>query len=190
MRTYFRTLIFLCAAALLANPAAADEASHRKAVLELFKLGDMEGMMEKNIDIMVKSQLQMNPGMPGLEPTYKQFMTKYMSWKSLESDFVTIYMKAFSEAELKQMLAFYRTPVGKKALRETPQLLQQGTHIGAERVQKNLPELMQALREHATKEPGEDAQDAPAPAARAPQAAPAAAATAKPKQAAPTTKQP
>jgi uncharacterized protein len=173
MRTFSWTVIFFCAGVLLANRAAADEASHRKAVLEFFKLADMENMMNENIDTMVQAQVQMNPSMAPVADTFKQFMAKYMSWKALESEFVTIYMKTFDEAELKQMLAFYKTPVGKKSLRQMPKLIQQGAQVGADRVQQHMPELMQELqKQSAGKQPPKGAQAAPPP-AHAPQAAPA-----------------
>jgi hypothetical protein len=173
MRTFSWTVTFVCAGVLLANHAAADEASHRKAVTEFFKLADMETMMNENIDTMVKAQLQMMPGMAPVQDTFKQFITKYMSWKALEAEFLTIYMQAFSEAEMKQMLVFYKTPVGKKTLQQMPKLLQQGAQIGAKRVQEHMPELMEAMQQSAAKQP-RPAAPTTSPAAPATPGAPAA----------------
>jgi hypothetical protein len=153
MRTFSWTVIFVCAGVLLSNRAAADEASHRKAVLEFFKLAEMEKLMDDSMDTMLQAQIQVNPQIAPLQQTFKEFMAKYMSWKSLESEFVTIYMQAFTEAEMKQMLTFYNTPVGKKALQQMPRLMQQGAQIGAQRVQQHMPELMQALQQKAGKQP-------------------------------------
>lgn len=171
MRIFSSILLVCCICLSLSSRAAADDASYRNSILEFFKLADMEGMMDSNIDTMLKAQLQMNPSLAPLADTFKEFMTKYMSWKSLEADFVKIYMQAFTEAEFKQMLAFYKTPVGKKALREMPKLMQQGAQLGAERVQQHTPELMQALQASGVK-PGPRGAPAPAPGTAAPAPSP------------------
>jgi uncharacterized protein len=69
-----------------------------------------------------------------------------MTWAALEKDFIGLYAKAFSEAEVKQLLAFYRSPVGKKAVSELPRLVQQGSMLGARKIQEKLPELIEQLR--------------------------------------------
>lgn len=161
MRTLFSSIL-LCSTLAFATPASADEASHRAAVLEYFKLADMEKFMNETMDQMLQAQVQMNPGMTPYQQLFKDFLAKYMAWKVVEPEFVTLYMKAFTEAEMKQMLAFYRTPIGKKALRETPRLMQQGGQIGAKRVQENMSELMQQMQQVKQKM---SSQPAPPPAA-------------------------
>jgi len=166
MRNCFSTFL-VCASLLLASRASADEASHRAAIVEFFKLADMENLMNETMDGMMQAQLQMNPAMAPMQETFKKFIAKYMSWKSLEAEFVTIYMQNFSEAEMKQLLAFYRTPTGRKALKQMPKLMQQGAQVGARRVQEHMPELVQEVQRQ------QQQKAAAAPAASAPKPAPA-----------------
>ncbi len=44
----------------------------------------------------------------------KALFAKYMNWASLKDDMVKIYMAEFTAPELKELTAFYQTPVGKK----------------------------------------------------------------------------
>jgi hypothetical protein len=43
----------------------------------------------------------------------------------IETVYTPLYDKTFSEEELRQMLAFYRTPVGRKTIEVTPSLMQE-----------------------------------------------------------------
>src|SRR4051812_31627437 len=102
-------IMVVVALVLSAAPRAhADDKSYRAAVLEYFELADMEGLMKRSLDVMLTAQIQASPGLAPLAPKLKQFLAKYMGWASLRDEFVEIYRKAFTEAEFKEMLTFYR----------------------------------------------------------------------------------
>ena len=60
-----------------------------------------------------------------------------MSGESLRDEFVDIYNQAFTEKELTDIIIFYKTSTGQKALKQTPALMQEFTIIGQKRVQDN-----------------------------------------------------
>jgi len=60
---------------------------------------------------------------------------------------VPIYARTFSADELKQMTAFYRTPVGAKMLASTPQLMAQGMQVGQQVVSRRIGPLMQKMQQ-------------------------------------------
>ena len=144
MRKSWMMGIVLCVLSV-SSLAQADEKSHRAAIIEYFVLADMEGMMQRSMDMMLAAQVQSNPSIAPLMPKMKEFFAKYMSWKSLQEDFVGIYQKAFTEAEFKELLAFYKTPIGRKSLQQMPKLMEQGAMIGSQRVQQHMAELQQML---------------------------------------------
>jgi hypothetical protein len=135
----------------VAPGAHADDKSHRAAVLEYFEIADMDGLMKRSIDMMLAAQIQSNPGLAPYAPKLKTFLAKYMSWASLRDEFVTIYQKAFTEAEFKELLTFCKTPVGRKMLKQMPQLMEQGAQVGAKRVQEHMAELQQLMQEDTVK---------------------------------------
>jgi uncharacterized protein len=155
-----RTLLLVLTSLVLlgAASARADEASHRKAVLELFQQMDMAKVMNAGIDASLKAQIQANPGLARFEAKMRAFLAKYMSWESMRDDYTALYMKAFSEDELKQLIAFYKTPVGRKALHELPSLMQQGAQLGMDRVQAHMGELQAMLQEPAPAQPAAPAK--------------------------------
>ena len=93
--------------------------------------------------------MQQNPTLVPFKNVMMQFFQKHMSYESLKPDMVKIYSDAFSASELKELIAFYRTPTGKKTIEKMPQLMAQGGQIGAKRVQDNIGELQQLIKEEA-----------------------------------------
>lgn len=140
-------LVLTCAIVLAATSVRADDASHRKATLELFQQMDMAKVLNASMEASLQVQVQSNPAIARYEPQLRAFFAKYMSWESIQDDFTKLYMKAFNESEMKQLVAFYKTPVGKKALSEMPSLMQQGAQLGMERVQAHMDELQAMFQE-------------------------------------------
>jgi len=60
---------------------------------------------------------------------------------------VPIYARTFSADELKQMTAFYRTPVGAKMLASMPQLMAQGMQVGQQVVARRIGPLVQKMQQ-------------------------------------------
>ena len=59
----------------------------------------------------------------------------------LVSMLADIHVAEFSEAELKEILAFYRTPAGKKAMEKMPELMQQGAVVGQQITNKYIADF-------------------------------------------------
>lgn len=129
----------------------ADEKSHRQAAEQLLGMMNMDKLLSDSLDQMLQMQIKQNPAIAPYEPQMRAFFNKYMSWASLKEDMVKIYMDEFSEEELKELLAFYQTPIGRKTIQKMPSLLAKGAELGQQRVQQHLPELQQAIQESASK---------------------------------------
>jgi hypothetical protein len=129
----------------------ASDATHKQAAEALLGLMNMDKVMSDSLDQMLAMQVKQNPAIAPYEQQMRAFFNKYMSWASLKDDMTKIYMSEFSEQELKELLAFYQTPIGKKSIQKMPTLLAKGAELGQQRVQQHLPELQQALQESATK---------------------------------------
>ncbi len=132
--------------------AAADSVTHQKAAEQMLNLMDMEVVLKKSVDEMLKAQVQANPAIAPFEGVMKQFFAKHMSWSTLKPDLVKIYMEEFSEAELNELNKFYQTPTGKKAVQSMPALMSKGAAIGSQKVQANMPELQAAIAAEAQKQ--------------------------------------
>src|SRR5262245_45158149 len=60
---------------------------------------------------------------------------------------VPIYEKHFTSDELKQMLAFYRTPVGRKAVETLPAIMSESVQVGQAWGQSLAPEINRRVQE-------------------------------------------
>lgn len=75
----------------------------------------------------------------------KTFMNKYFTWDLLKDKIAAIYANEFTEDELKQITAFYNSPVGQKVGQKLPSLMQQGMMVGQTAVEAHKGELEQMM---------------------------------------------
>ena len=141
------SLSLLLAAIVLLHPTVlrADETSHKASAVALLNLMDMEKLMSQSVDQMLQMQMKQNPAIAPYEPQMKAFLNKYMSWSSMKDDLVNIYVGEFTEPELKELTAFYQTPLGKKTVQKMPLLMTKGAELSQKRMQEHMGELQAAI---------------------------------------------
>jgi hypothetical protein len=142
-----RVLTLLTFLFVLAVGAQAQQlsASHLQAVEELLQAMNISAVLDRSIDLMLKAQIDANPEIKPYEDIMRQFMAKYLGWESVKPGMMQMYAEAFTEPELRELAAFYRTPLGQKAMTQMPELVQKGGAIGQKAVQDHLPELQEAI---------------------------------------------
>lgn len=119
----------------------------RKEAEALLNIMGMEKALQQTIEQMLTLQMQQNPTLAPFKQVMLKFFNKHMSYESLKEDMATIYAEAFTEQELKELNAFYRTPTGQKTIQKMPELMQKGGQLGVKRVQDNMSELQQMIQE-------------------------------------------
>ncbi len=144
-----RLAFSLLVAVFVSSAAFADAKSHEKAVRKFFVSAKMDEVFEETLDQMTDVQLKANPLLAPYRETLSKFFKKYMSWKSLEDDMVKLYVKEFTEAEIKEMTRFYETPVGRKVMKKMPQISAEAAAIGQARIQGHMSELTNVIQDAA-----------------------------------------
>jgi hypothetical protein len=122
--------------------------SHHASVIELMRAMRVEDGIASSMSIMMDSMIESNPQLETLRPVFEEFFGRYFAWAEMEDDFALLYATNFTEREVQEMLAFYRTPTGMKAAATIPQLMQEGSLIGERQVEAHLPELEQMIMDH------------------------------------------
>lgn len=144
----FNSILFLSLLAItvfiMPGLAVAGESS-KEVASEFLEVMRFEKVMNDAIDASVQMVIQMNPEIAKHETQLRKFYDKYMSAKSLREDVITIYMETFSEKELKEIMAFYKTETGQKTLDKLPELVQRSMQIAQTRVMENMFELQKML---------------------------------------------
>ncbi len=141
--------------ALASAPSAiqAENASHRAAAEALLEAANARNTMQATLEQSVEIQIRDKPELAPFRQVMKTFMTKHLGYEALKDELAMLFMAEFTEKELKQITAFYRTPTGKKSIEKTPALFQKGAELGMNRVQQNLPELKRMIEEDLAKNP-------------------------------------
>jgi hypothetical protein len=140
------------------SASLADEASHREAairVLEITKADKaMLGGFQAMVDPIVADMRQR--GMPEaaaqeVKDAINKWFTEEIKWEDIKPKMADIYVQQFSESELKELIAFYQTPTGQKAIEKLPTVMQQGAIVGREYAQTKNQSLQTKLKEIAEK---------------------------------------
>lgn len=138
---------------LFISYAQANEASHRAAAEELLKFTKPNQILDQmwtQINKMVDQQYKQMRAPKESRPIFEKYQRKMfeemkseLSYKNMKEDYITIYTNTYSEKELRDIIAFYKTPTGKVFLEKMPKLIQESMAI----TQKKLPRLMQRLKQ-------------------------------------------
>jgi uncharacterized protein len=136
-------------AAALACPAlqAAETDSHRQAVETLFQLTQMEKKINESVQSVAQLQIRQDPGLAAKQDILIAFLQKYIGWNAIRGELTEMYLKTFTEDELKAMNDFYITPTGQKVITIVPQLVQQRNALAMQRLQAHIGELRAVMGE-------------------------------------------
>ena len=138
-------------------PVSADEASHRQEVQKLFELTQMQQKINESLDNVLALQIAQSPELKDHKTVVKEFLERHIGWQSLEDALTDMYLKEFSEQELKDMNAFYGSATGKKVIERLPVLVQLRNQLASARLQENIGELQYELSSR-QKQQGQAAQ--------------------------------
>jgi hypothetical protein len=137
-------MLLLALAGMALGQAAAPVSSHEQAARELYKLLGGEKLAESGAESMM-GVVRANPELAPYEDVFRAWYKKVLAGGDLEGEIVKIYMGAFSEDELHQLSAFYRTPIGQKALAKMPVVTKQGADVGLRLAKEHAAELHEML---------------------------------------------
>ncbi|NYE62299.1 hypothetical protein FHW58_003514 [Duganella sp. 1224] len=94
-----------------------------------------------------KALAQMEAELPGAVSAMQSVLNDPALVDDILNETVPIYARNFSADELKQITAFYRTPVGAKMLTKMPQLMGEGMQVGQQIVARRIGPMMQKLQQ-------------------------------------------
>ena len=119
--------------------------SHLAAAAEYLEASGAREITDATMDATLEGQIQQAPQLAQFEDVMREFFGKYMSWEALAPELTKLQAAAFTEAELRELTAWYQTPLGQKVRAVSPQLTAQGAAVGQRVAAEHMPELQQAL---------------------------------------------
>ena len=151
-------LAVLVLAGALPAEDAAPASSHEKAARELYRLMGGEKTAEAGVDVMM-GIIRENAELAPYEDVIRAWYRKVFAADDLESEVLTLYMDVFSEGELRELAAFYETPIGQKALAAFPELMKRSAEVGMRRGQEHAAELEEMIAQARRERTGKPVSD-------------------------------
>lgn len=130
------------------------------AAEELLKAMKMDEMMVKMQAQQKEAVARMMAGLVPKDATPEQLATvqaaqtkifdrvmQEMSWPTLRPEFVRIYGEVFTESEMRDLAAFYSTPIGLKLQEKTPEISAKVMQVTQKRMMTLMPEIQKIATE-------------------------------------------
>jgi len=144
--------VFLAATSLTFGNAYADDAAKQKDIAQLLQVTGSLQIADQMATAVIQ---QMSQAMKQADPNISDAAIKIVGDETvafmrekvpgLVAQMLPLYGQHFSHDEIKQLLAFYDTELGRKTIQVMPQLAQQSIMISQQYLQTQMPELQQRI---------------------------------------------
>jgi len=153
MKNLLFTIVLICTPQL----SFGEEQAERASIEELLQVSNVESMVDamySQMDLMLQqmsSQLQIEESE---RPIMDKFMSKVtdliqqeVSWEQMKDPIFDIYRKHFSEKEVLDLTAFYKTESGQAMVEKMPNLMQDSMQVSQGMIESVLPKVMELAEE-------------------------------------------
>lgn len=140
-----------CLLAFASFDARAEEKASRESVERLMELTEVSKMMDAiqaQAGGMFESfaeQLKISEKERPAFDSYKQklviLMSEEVSWEKMKEPILEIYMKHFTEAEVKGLIEFYSSELGQSMIRKMPVAMQESMGVSQEMMKSIMPKI-------------------------------------------------
>jgi len=131
-----------------AAPQPKQVSPHEKAARELFEISGGDVLVRKGTQ-RTWEQLRKIWDIAEDDEVFRAWHRKYFDTASLEAEIVDLYMRRFSEKEIREIVAFYKTPAGRKMAASMPDLLEEASAIAERKAEEHYPDLQEMIAEAA-----------------------------------------
>jgi hypothetical protein len=128
-----------------AQPAAAVSAASLSLARELTTLMDLGGNASASVDVMLDAMQAQNSELASLRHVLQRWMRNIFTSDEAAVAFAQLYAQTFTEAELRDIVTFLRTPSGRRFAAAQGELTRRGGELGQRLAEENQGELMQML---------------------------------------------
>ncbi len=149
-------MVFLVAGVV----AHAQDQSKQAAADELLNLLNVKETQKKAFEMyqqMIVAQIQqMNAGSkdPAAQAKVKTLLNKILnmvkdatSWDKLKKDYIALYAQTYTEPELRDIIAFYKTPTGQTYVKKQPEVLKRSFDMSGKMMKGLMPKIQAAVNE-------------------------------------------
>jgi hypothetical protein len=146
-----RRIVYALGFALaLATPAAAQQArtfapSHLEAAREYLEAVHVQQLAAAGVEVSLEQQIRANPAMEPYRAAMKEWARELFGSAEAKTAFAELYAEAFSEADLRALTTFFRTPLGQRVAEIQPKLAERGAEVGRKLAEAHQADLVARL---------------------------------------------
>lgn len=151
-------VIFLAALGLFIKPVLADDASQRVLAAKVIDMVSGKATMRASFDAVMNGAIENmrqhglpQEGVDAVRATVAKWYESQINFDDIRPKIVDIYVKDFSEDDLKQIVAFYESPIGQKTIKTMPSVMKEGALVAQEYTKAKIPSLNAQLTPILTK---------------------------------------
>lgn len=157
-KTLWKMAVMVCVCLVgIAGTASADEENHHKVALELIDVMNMQDTTDEMlllIENMIKEQFEsMLKDLPpegqiasdAVQEETMEWFREFFAWERLRGLYADIYIEVFTEVEMRELIEFYRSPLGQKLLAKSPELMQKSIEKTQALLYQEMPKLQERL---------------------------------------------
>ena len=149
--------VLLLSLLIFSSSLYAEQNTKQQKIDELIKVMNLDSMVDSMYG-QVEGMMKGMSDQMGVKPSEQTIFDKYygdmttvlkteMSWAKMQPMMVNVYDKHFSEQEIADMLAFYKTDTGQKILEKMPVVMQESMQMSQSLVQDAMPKIQQIAGE-------------------------------------------
>jgi hypothetical protein len=147
IRLFSLALALVLAAPLSAQPATTPPAapiapSHLAAAREYLELFRIVELGVAGAQMAMDQQIAANPELEPYRAAMLEWARDLFGGEEIRSAFAVIYAETFTEAEIRQLMDFARTPLGRKVAANQVSLTQRGAELGKRLAQEHQADLI------------------------------------------------
>jgi hypothetical protein len=147
-------LLLLAMCGISAYAAADVSASERKKILELMEIIGAKNI-SRQVSVSFAQQLSygLKQAQPDIDPEAFKVVASVTDQElathedELLEKMVPLYAKHFTEADLDALLAFYRSPIGRKTVDAMPALMQESMELAIDESKASVPKIQERVTE-------------------------------------------
>jgi len=118
---------------------------HEQAARDMLQVVGVTRLADAGAEAMM-GVIRQNPDLAPYDDVVRSWYKRIYTGGDLEGEMAAVYMKHFSEEELRALALFCKTPLGQKTLEALPQIMKEGADIGVKRAKEHSAELDDMLQ--------------------------------------------
>ncbi len=151
----FTLLLFFI---LISSNIYADDSTHRQTAEELLSTSKADEIVNTMYDqmhtifISMADKMNMPSERKSITEKYIQRLNQLMLdeyWPGMKDQLINVYVTLYTEEEMRELIAFYKSPIGQKYINTTPKLMQESLEISQNQMKDIMPKIRSLSQEMA-----------------------------------------